>query len=68
MWQDQILEEIYKIREEHAKSFNYDLQAIFDDLQKKQAVSGRQIISDPLKQPSLQHNKSLHPSKANITG
>lgn len=68
MWQDQILEEIYKIREEHAKSFNYDLQAICDDLQKKQAASGRQIISDPLKQPSLLHNKSLHPTKANIPG
>lgn len=68
MWQDQILEEIYKIREEHGKSFNYDLQVICDDLQKKQAASGRQIISDPLKQPSLRHNKSLHPIKANIPG
>jgi hypothetical protein len=24
MWQDEILEEIHKIREEHAKSFNYE--------------------------------------------
>jgi len=43
-----ILEQIHKIREEHAKAFNYDLQAICDDLQ---AESGRQIISKPLKQP-----------------
>ncbi|WP_189524959.1 hypothetical protein [Nostoc sp. 'Peltigera membranacea cyanobiont' 232] len=57
MWKDEILEEIYKIREEHAKLFNYDLQAICDDLQKKQAVSGRRIISVPLKQPSQQYNK-----------
>jgi len=51
MWKDEILEEIYKIREEHAKAFNYDLHAICDDLRRKQAESGRQIISKPLKQP-----------------
>lgn len=62
MWKDEILEEIYRIREEHAKSFNYDLQAICDDLRKKQAASGRQIISKPLKQHRQRHNKSLHPT------
>jgi hypothetical protein len=51
MWKDEILEEIHKIREEHALAFNYDLQAICDDLRQKQAASGRQIISTPLKQP-----------------
>jgi len=50
MWKDEILEEIHKIREEHAKEFNYDLQAICDDLRQKQAASGRQIISQPLRQ------------------
>lgn len=41
MWKDEVVEEIHKIREKYAKSFNYDLQAIFDNLQKKQANSGR---------------------------
>jgi hypothetical protein len=45
MWKDEVLEEIYRIREEHAKSFNYDLQAICNDLRKKQSTSSRQIIS-----------------------
>ncbi|NJK66477.1 MAG: hypothetical protein HC941_07985 [Microcoleus sp. SU_5_3] len=49
MWQDEIVEEIHRIREEHAKSFNYDLDAMFADWQKKQAKSGRQIISKSLK-------------------
>ncbi len=56
MWKDEILEEIHKIREEHAKTFTYDLQAICDDLRQKQAVSGRQIISTPLKQPRQDYN------------
>jgi hypothetical protein len=45
MWQDEILDEIHKIREEHAKSFNYDLDAMFADWQKKQTESGREILS-----------------------
>ncbi len=45
MWQDEIVEEIHRIREEYAKSFNYDLDAIFVDLQKKQAESGREVVS-----------------------
>ncbi|WGV26714.1 hypothetical protein [Halotia branconii] len=51
MWRDEVLEEIYRIREEHAKTFNYDLKAICDDLRQKQAASSRRIISTPLKQP-----------------
>jgi len=60
MWKDEILEEIRKIREEHAKSFNYDLQAICDDLRRRQGASDRQVISQPLKSPQQQHNQSLH--------
>jgi hypothetical protein len=59
MWKDEVLEEIYKIREEYAKSFNYDLQAICDDLRKKQIASRRQLISKPFKQRSQQPNTAL---------
>lgn len=45
MWEDEILEEIHRIREEHAKSFNYDFKAIFADWQKKQAESGREVVN-----------------------
>lgn len=44
MWQDEIVEEIHRIREEYAKSFNHNLDAIFADLQRKQAESGREIV------------------------
>jgi hypothetical protein len=45
MWRDEIVEEIHRIREEYAKSFNYDLDAIFADLRKKEAESGREVIT-----------------------
>jgi uncharacterized protein (DUF736 family) len=61
MWKDEILDEIHRIREEHAKSFNYDLDAMFADWQKRQAQSGREIISVPLKKPNqtMQSSKTL---------
>ena len=45
MWRDEIVEEIHHIREEYAKSFNYDLNAIFADLRKKQEESGRKVVT-----------------------
>ncbi len=45
MWKDEIVEEIHQIREAYAKSFNYDLDAIFEDLRKKEAESGREVVS-----------------------
>lgn len=52
MWTDEIVEEIHQIREEYAKSFNYDLDAIFADLRKKEAESGREVVN-LLQKPSL---------------
>ncbi|MDG2990584.1 hypothetical protein L3556_06495 [Candidatus Synechococcus calcipolaris G9] len=49
MGQDEILDEIHKIREEHAKSFNYDLDAMFADWQKRQSEDGRKVVSLPPK-------------------
>lgn len=57
MWKNEVLEEIYKIREDHAKAFNYDLKAICDDLQKRQAASGRKLISKPLRKPHQPQNQ-----------
>ena len=34
---DPIIEEIHKYREEYAKKFNYDIEAMFRDIQSKQS-------------------------------
>ncbi|WP_240038884.1 MULTISPECIES: hypothetical protein [Okeania] len=53
MLPDEILEEIYKIREEHAKAFNYDPELIFADwLEKREQFEKEwkgKIIKTPLK-------------------
>lgn len=45
MYQDAIVEEIHRIREEYSQSLNHDLKAIFADLQRQQAESGRQVVN-----------------------
>lgn len=45
MYRDAIVEEIHKIREEYSRSFNHDLKALFADLQKQQAESGRKVVN-----------------------
>ncbi len=49
MYQDAIVEEIHRIREEYSRSLNHDLRAIFADLQRQQAESGRQVVNLPRK-------------------
>jgi predicted PolB exonuclease-like 3'-5' exonuclease len=50
MWEDEIIEEIHRIREEYAKSFNYDLDAIVADLQRQQAEDGWKVVDLSKKQ------------------
>jgi len=49
MCDDPIVEEVRKIREEHAARFDYDLERIFQDLKEQERQSGREVISLPPK-------------------
>jgi len=46
-WRDPIVEEIRRIRQEHAARFNYDLRAIVEDLRKRQHEGGYRVVSLP---------------------
>jgi len=50
MWEDPIVAEVRKIRDRHAAAFNYDLDAIFQDLKKQEKKSRRSFIAFPSKQ------------------
>jgi predicted PolB exonuclease-like 3'-5' exonuclease len=45
VFQDEIVEQIHRIREEYSRSFDHDLKAIFADLQKQRAESGREVVN-----------------------
>ena len=53
MWKDEIVDEVRRIREEHAAKFNHDLKAIYDDAVKQQKLSGRKIVSFRPKKPLI---------------
>ncbi len=45
MFRDLIVEEIRKHREEYAAQFNYDIDAICDDIRRQQQQSGRRVVT-----------------------
>lgn len=44
-WNDPLVEEVRKTREEHAARFEFDLSRIFEDLKKSERESKRQVVS-----------------------
>jgi len=52
MNEDPIVDEVRRARGEYAERFDYDLDAICRDLQKKQEQSGRTVITLPPQRPT----------------
>ena len=46
-----IVEEVRQARDAYAKKFDYDLDAICRDLQKKQRLSHKKVVALPPKRP-----------------
>jgi hypothetical protein len=55
MTKDPIVEEVRKVRDEYAKQFSYDLDAICRDLQEKQ--KGKRLVSFPPNRPRIPADK-----------
>ncbi len=47
---DLIIEDLRKVREEYAAQFNYDLDAMFEDLKAGEKLHEHQMVSLPSKQ------------------
>ena len=44
MWNDPIVDEVRRVREQHAAAFGYDLDAICKDLKEEERKSGRRVV------------------------
>jgi hypothetical protein len=44
---DPIVDEVRRVRDAHAARFNYDLDAIFQDIKEQEKKSGRKFVSFP---------------------
>lgn len=49
MQDDPVVKEVRKAREEYAKQFNYDIDAIYHDLKKQEDESDQEMVSFPAK-------------------
>lgn len=47
---DEVIQETRRIKEELARSMDFDIDRILDDARKKQNESGRTILSPPIRQ------------------
>ena len=51
MWKDEIVEEVRKAREEYAAKFDHDIDAIYNDIERRETESGREFVSYPPNKP-----------------
>jgi hypothetical protein len=47
MWEDPIVSEVRRIREELSERFDFDVAAIFADLRKRQTLLGKRLVPAP---------------------
>jgi hypothetical protein len=53
MLEDEIVEETRRLREEYAARFDYDLDAIYEDLKEQEERGPRQVVSLQPKEPAM---------------
>lgn len=59
MYQNKILDEIHRYREEYARQFDYNLRAIFDNLKQKELAHPDRLVRLPIKRQS---NRDMNPN------
>jgi hypothetical protein len=57
---DPIVDEVRRVRDEHAARFNYDLHAIFLDIKNREKERGLRFVDGVARQPVP--NKALQPT------
>jgi hypothetical protein len=62
MIDDPIVAEVRKARDEYARRFNYDLDAICKDLQNQQLQPGRKLVAFPPRRPKSGSQIKTHSS------
>lgn len=53
MWKDPIVTETRSLREQYANQFGHNADAIFQDILRRQAVSGKKLVSFQRREPVL---------------
>jgi hypothetical protein len=58
MWEDPIVAEVRRIRDQLAAEFNYDIKAIFADMRKQQLTLGARLVAPKAAEPKAEAESS----------
>jgi phage terminase large subunit-like protein len=65
MWEDPIVAEVHRTREMLAAKFNFDIDAIFADMRKRQASLGDRLVPQKKRaEPTAEADRSRHSGPA----
>ncbi len=65
MSEDPIVEEFRRAGNAYAESFNYDLDAMFEDLKSRQQKRGARVVSYAVEEPTRRHeSETEHATRA----
>ena len=53
MWEDEIVEQVRRVRDEYAAKFNYDLEAIYKEIKEQEEQNQHRVVSLPPKKPEF---------------
>ena len=68
MWEDPIVAEVHRTREMLAAKFNFDIDAIFADMQKRQAALGDRLVTPRKRaEPTAEADRGRHSSSDGST-
>jgi hypothetical protein len=62
---DPIVDEVRRVRDAHAAKFNYDLDAIFQDIKEQEKKSGLKFVSYPPRR--IEPNQAQQPTESAVS-
>ncbi len=69
MWEDPIVAEVDRAREMLAAKFNFDVEAIFADIRKRQAALGERLVPQRTRaEPNAEDDRGCHAGSAESAG
>jgi hypothetical protein len=69
MWEDPIVEEVHRAREKPAADCNYDIDAFFADIGKRQALQSSRLIAQKKRAPTdLADREASHDEAPEASG
>ena len=58
MWKDPIVNETRALREEYARKFNHDIDAILEDIRARQKQPGKKLVTLTARKPAVDRSSA----------